>query len=233
MNMGILTVLVAVAFGALGIMMGLTLCRLSGKKETEETTSFKELEEEIKKTAYGVDGFLAELRRKINELTEKTIEDMRTGVKSLYNELEKLYRDTGNINITDESRRALESSLENLKNFEVALPSIDQTILTRIRDNLLIVRNDVQSLLLAREQETAKTPAFDFSSILASLDSAIELARNLNLHLVKDELVVMANSIRQEDRQELLKSIDREALASKELVVLLSGIKKELEGVGK
>jgi 7-cyano-7-deazaguanine synthase in queuosine biosynthesis len=123
-----------------------------------------------------------------------------------------------------------------LKEFDISLPAVDNSLLTQIKDNLLIIRNDLQSLLLAqKEQPKTSVPStnVNLASILSSIESAIKLAKEINASLVKNEFIVMANCLKESDKNEFLKALDREAITSKELVVLLSGIKKELEGAGR
>jgi len=168
-------------------------------------------------------------------LSRESIDEVRDRIQELKVELENLKKEMENVGITGSSRQALERSVEILKEFDISLPAVDNTLLTKIKDNLLIIRNDLQSLLLAqKEQPKAQTSqSSNISTVLSSLESAIKLAKEINANMVKGELIVMANCLREEDKNELLKTLDREAITSKELVVLLSGIKKELEGAGR
>ena len=106
-------------------------------------------------------------------------------------------------------------------------------MLTKIKDNLLIIRNDLQSLLLTQKEQSKTSVDTDLTYVVTSLESAIKLAKEINASMVKGELIALANSLKGNDRNELLKILDKEAITSKELVVLLSGIKKELEGAGR
>jgi len=75
-----------------------------------------------------------------------------------------------------------------------------------------------------------KTP-FEVEFLIDSVNSAIRLAKELNARAVKDELLALASLLKEKDKDEFLKDLDKQAITSKELVVVLTGIKKELEGV--
>jgi len=234
MDWGVVTAVVAAVFGALGIGVGLFIAKFTGKKE-EKTESEPSIEvQKLETLASSVENVVNDLKAKLESLTRESVEEVKGKLQELKVELEKLKGEMENVGITGSSRQALEKSVEILKEFDVSLPAIDNSLLTQIKDNLLIIRNDLQSLLLTqKEQPKTSAPSTDLSSVVTSLESAIKLAKEINANMVKSELIVMANCLREDDKNELLRTMDREAITSKELVVLLSGIKKELEGAGR
>jgi len=99
----------------------------------------------------------------------------------------------------------------------------------QVKDNLLIIRNDVQNIL----SSTKEAPNLDFTNLSVPIDRALELAREVNKALVRSELLSLIVSLRDESRKELVKELDKLALDSRELVSTLEVAKKELEGAGK
>ncbi|TCK06441.1 hypothetical protein [Phorcysia thermohydrogeniphila] len=234
MDVGVVTAVVAAVFGALGIIVGLFIAKFTGKKEEKVESEPDKRTLKLETLADAVENIINELKAKVGVLTRESIDEVRDRLGELQTELENLKNEMENVGITGSSRQALERSVEILKEFDISLPAVDNSLLTQIKDNLLIIRNDLQSLLLAqKEQPKTSTSSANLASVLTSLESAIKLAKEINANMVKSELIVMANCLRESDRNELLKTIDREAITSKELVVLLSGIKKELEGAGR
>ena len=234
MDWGVVTAVVAAVFGALGIGVGLFIAKFTGKKEEKAESEPSREVQKLETLASSVENVVNDLKAKLEGLTRESVEEVKGKLQELKVELEKLKGEMENVGITGSSRQALEKSVEILKEFDVSLPALDNSLLTQIKDNLLIIRNDLQSLLLTqKEQPKTSTPSTDLSSVVTSLESAIKLAKEINANMVKGELIVMANCLREEDKNELLRTMDREAITSKELVVLLSGIKKELEGAGR
>jgi alanyl-tRNA synthetase len=236
MDVGVVTAVVAAVFGALGIVVGLLIAKFIRREEGKGEPELDEKTQKLEALADDVENIINELKAKVQVLTRESIDEVRDKLKKLQTELESLKNEMESVGITDGSRQALEKSVEMLKEFDISLPAVDNSLLTQIKDNLLIIRNDLQSLLLAqKEQPKTSVPStnVNLASILASIESAIKLAKEINASLVKNEFIVMANCLKESDKNEFLKALDREAITSKELVVLLSGIKKELEGAGR
>jgi alanyl-tRNA synthetase len=236
MDVGVVTAVVAAVFGALGIVVGLLIAKFIRREEGKGEPELDEKTQKLEALADDVENIINELKAKVQVLTRESIDEVRDKLKKLQTELESLKNEMESVGITDGSRQALEKSVEMLKEFDISLPAVDNSLLTQIKDNLLIIRNDLQSLLLAqKEQPKTSVPStnVNLASILSSIESAIKLAKEINASLVKNEFIVMANCLKESDKNEFLKALDREAITSKELVVLLSGIKKELEGAGR
>jgi uncharacterized protein YlzI (FlbEa/FlbD family) len=233
MDWGVVTAVVAAVFGALGIVVGLFIAKFIGKKEEKvELKPSKEIQK-LETLADAVENLINELKAKVQVLTRESIDEVRDKLQELKVEIENLKNEMGNVGISGGSRQALEKSVELLKEFDISLPSVDNSLLTKIKDNLLIIRNDLQSLLLTQKEQSKTSVDTDLTYVVTSLESAIKLAKEINASMVKGELIALANSLKGNDRNELLKILDKEAITSKELVVLLSGIKKELEGAGR
>ncbi len=238
MDWGVITAAVAAVFGFLGIVVGMFISRfLSPKKEEpeEDQEVFTELRSRLEDQLEEFSSLMSALREKVDVLTSEEIDRVKSDVEEIVALLDKLKEDVSKLNVTQDSRQALEKAIEAAKNLELSVPHIDTSLLLQIKDNLLIIRNDIQTLLLSRkeEKEDRKMAVGELGNVLSSLESALKLAKELNTNIVRDELIVMANCLKSEDKNELLKAVDREALTSKELVLLLGEIKKELEGVAK
>jgi len=181
---------------------------------------------------------MEEVRSFLSQITEDSIAKVKSEIKRFVNEIESLKGELQEAGVSAGSLVALEKALESLRNLEISPPRIDESVLTKINDNLTIIRADLQALAMKKEKEKTlpppsqpqKTP-FEVEFLIDSVNSAIRLAKELNARAVKDELLALASLLKEKDKDEFLKDLDKQAITSKELVVVLTGIKKELEGV--
>jgi hypothetical protein len=146
-----------------------------------------------------------------------------------YKELDSLQQELKGLQLSNGSIQAFERAKQSLKDIRLSLPSIDQSLLTQVKDNLIIIRTDIQSLM--QNEKERKEAEVDLTHLIDAVNSAITLAKEINTRAVKDELIAFANSLQEKDKNELLKDLDKQALTSKELVLVLSTIRKELKGV--
>ncbi len=235
MDWGAITTLIAAVFGFLGIVVGIFISKfLSPKKEKgEEENIVPELLSRLEKGVEEFESLLASLSRKVESLTKEEISKAEQDIEEILSLLNSLKENISSLELSQDSLQALDKAIKAAEDLKFSVPQIDTSLLMKIKDNLLIIRNDVQALLLSRKErvEEKKPSSDELKKALSSLESALKLAKELNANLVKDELIVMANCLKSEDKNELLKAIDKEALTSKELVLLIREIKKELEGV--
>jgi hypothetical protein len=236
MHWEIITVLVAAIFGAIGLLFGILIAKTVGERKKEEKERLALLEERLIGMADRIVNLTEETKNKVKQLKEDKISEIKREIEELQLELHKLKKELATlpVELSPSSYQAIEKSEELLKELEFNVPKVDPNLLTQVKDNLLILRNDVQSLSL----EAQRRPALDdavLAELLETLESAISVSKKINASLVKDELLALAHSIKLDDGTELTKDLDAQALSAKELVVLLEELrerlKKELKGV--
>ena len=230
MDLGVMTVVVAVSFGAVGIVVGFLIGKSSHKGEDKkEVVEDRKVDEKISLLSSKVEGLTKEVKTKFTEFSKASIGEIERKVNELYKELDSLQQELNGLQLSNGSIQAFEKAKQSLKGIKLSLPSIDQSLLTQIKDNLIIIRTDIQSLMQSKKEK--KGMKADLTHLIDTLDSAIALAKEINARAVKDELIAFANSLQEKDKSELLKDHDKQALTSKELVLVLSTIRKELKGV--
>jgi len=248
---GILTLVVATVFAAMGVAIGLYLAKtLASKEEKEDISS---IEEDVKLISSRVEEIVASLKEKLASLREDRLQEIKEEISRLEEEVRELRREIMALPISPGSIDALETAEKALKEIDFSLPSVDNSLLTKIKDNLIILRNDVQALTLSlaqqkeREKEREKekieevpppppppAPTIpNLNDLLLSVNTALDLSRKVNVALVKSELMGLAAALKGDYGDELVKILDDQALNSKELVLILEQLRKELEGVGK
>ncbi len=232
MDWGVITAVVAAIFAALGIGIGLFMSRFfSGKEEKNQVSA---VEERIE----GIADRISETAKRVNErletLREESLAELKREIASLEEDVKRLKREVATLPLSAGSLEAIERAEKLLREIDFTLPAVDSTLLTQIKDNLIILRNDLQSLIqLEKEKEEKASQVPDLEGLLFSVNSALELSRKINAALVKSELLTLAASIKGDLKEDVVKELDDQALNSKELVLLLEGVKKELEGVTK
>ena len=234
MNLGAATLIIAVTFSAIGIVAGILISKfLSGRESPQpDLTGIKErVEGLLDHIALLVD----ELKEKIKKAQSERIEELRLEVDSLLSEIERLKNSLRHLELSEDSISALDKAESLLQEVEFNLPKINESLLMQVKDSLLILRNDVETLLSkTKESPRVSSPAVDLSvidSIISSVDSAITLSKRLNTLLVKGELTALGESFKNDELASLVKELDDQALNSKELVVLLEDVRKKLKEV--
>ena len=231
MDLGVITLVVAVSFGAVGILIGFLVGKSSHKGEAEKETAVEDrkVEEKISLLSSKVEKLSEEVRSRLAEFSKASMSEIERKVNELCKELDSLQRELNGFQISNGSIQAFEKARKSLESIRFSLPSIDQSLLTQIKDNLIIIRTDIQSLMQSKKEK--KGMKADLTHLIDTIDSAIALAKEINARAVKDELIAFANSLQKKDKNELLKDLDKQALTSRELVLVLSTIRKELKGV--
>ena len=238
MDFGVVTLIVAVAFAGIGIVVGLIISKLISAKRQSQLDLFN-LKERIEGLTDRINGLVEEIKEKLKRIQSERIEELKLEFDSLLSEVERLKRELHQLDLSESSIEAIERTESLLQEVEFNLPKVDESLLTQVKDNLLILRNDVENLMLKLKEKAAtppppSSPCLDpaaLDSVLGSISSAIELSKRLNTLLVKGELTALANSFKNEELTSLVKELDDQALNSKELVVLLEEVKKKLEEV--
>ena len=229
MDLGAMTLIVAVSFGAVGIVVGFLIGKSSHKGEDKkETVEAGKVDEEISLLSSKVESLAEEVKAKFTEFSKASVSKIEKKVNELRRELDSLQEELKRFQLSGGSIQAFEKARQSLESIKFSLPSIDQSLLTQIKDNLIIIRTDIQSLMQNKKKE--KEVKVDLTHLIDTVNSAIALAREINARAVKDELIAFANSLQGKDRNELLKDLDKQALTSKELVLVLSTIRKEIKG---
>ncbi len=239
MDLGAVTLIVAITFAGIGIVVGFIISKLISAKESSQQ-DLSTLKERIEGLTDRINGLVEEIKEKLKRVQSERIEEIRSEFESLLSEVERLKRELHQLDLSESSIEAIERTENLLQEVEFNLPKVDESLLTQVKDSLLILRNDVENLMLKLKEKAAtpppspSSPCLDPSaldSVLGSISSAIELSKRLNTLLVKGELTALANSFKNEELTSLVKELDDQALNSKELVVLLEEVKKKLEEV--
>ncbi len=229
MDLGVITLIVAVSFGAVGILIGFFIGKSSHKGEDKkEAVENIKVDEKISLLSSKIEGLTEEVKTKFSEFSKASISEIERKVNELYKELDSLQQELNGLQLSNGSIQAFEKAKQSLKGIKLSLPSIDQSLLTQVKDNLIIIRTDIQSLIQNKKEK--KELKVDLTHLIDAVNSAITLAKEINARAVKDELIAFANSLQEKDKNELLKDLDKQALTSKELVLVLSTIRKEIEG---
>jgi len=234
MDLGAATLIVAITFSAIGIVVGILISKFLSGKESPQP-DLNKIKERIEGLSDRIAVLVDELKEKIKKAQSERIEELRLSVDNLLSEIERLKSSLHRLDLTEDSISALDRAETLLREVEFNLPKIDESLLTQVKDSLLILRNDVETLLSkSKESPKPSSPAVDLSaidSLITTLDSALSLSKRLNALLVKGELTAMANSFKNEELTSLVKELDDQALSSKELVILLEDVRKKLEEV--
>jgi len=232
MDWGIITILVAAIFAAMGIAIGYFMAKVLAGRESKE--DFSVVEERVFGISEKISEAVEKLKERLLSLKEDKVEEVKKEVEALEEDLLRLKEDVATLPLTPGSFEALERAELLLKELDFTLPSIDTSLLTQIKDNLIILRNDVQTLLQSQKQEPQETVELpELDDLKLSVKTALELSRSLNAALVKGELLGLLSSLKGDAGKELVKVLDEQAISSKELVLILEKIKKELEEVAK
>ena len=232
MDLGVITLIIAIIFTGIGIAAGILISKiLSGK--SPQQPDLTGLKERIEGLADRASSTVDRINEKLKGLEAEKIDELRKDVEELISEVNRLKRELHHVDVSQSSINALEKTGYLLEQIEFNLPRVDNSLLTQIKDNLLILRNDLENIL-SRTRETKPQTGIDPSlldSLLSSVNAALEVSKKLNASLVKGELTALANSFKNEELTSLVKELDNQSLNSKEVVVLLEEVKKKLEGV--
>jgi len=220
-----LLLVVALAF----FLLGFGLASFLLKKKSSQESTLNLIEEKVLSSSDWISKILDRVNGLLSEFKETKLNELKRELLSLEEELKRLKEDASGLHLSEGSIDALHRAEELLKELNFSLPSIDNSLLMQVKDNLLIIRNDVQNIL----SSTKEAPNLDFTNLSVPIDRALELAREVNKALVRSELLSLIVSLRDESTKELVKELDKLALDSRELVSTLEVAKKELEGAGK
>jgi len=220
-----LLLVVALAF----FLLGFGLASFLLKKKSSQESTLNLIEEKVLSSSDRISKILDRVNGLLSEFKETKLNELKRELLSLEEELKRLKEDASGLHLSEGSIDALHRAEELLKELNFSLPSIDNSLLMQVKDNLLIIRNDVQNIL----SSTKEAPNLDFTNLSVPIDRALKLAREVNKALVRSELLSLIVSLRDESRKELVKELDKLALDSRELVSTLEVAKKELEGAGK
>ena len=153
MDLGVMTVVVAVSFGAVGIVVGFLIGKSSHKGEDKkEVVEDRKIDEKISLLSSKVEGLAKEVKTKFTEFSKASIGEIERKVNELYKELDSLQQELNGLQLSNGSIQAFEKAKQSLKGIKLSLPSIDQSLLTQIKDNLIIIRTDIQSLIQNKKE---------------------------------------------------------------------------------
>ncbi|MEO2065515.1 MAG: hypothetical protein ABGX17_03330 [Desulfurobacteriaceae bacterium] len=232
MDWGVITALVAVIFAVLGIGIGFFMSKVLSEKREEVQVSA--LEDRLEGITSKISETVERVNQKLTDLEEEKLFQLKEELSFLEEEVKRLKKEIASLPLSTGSLEAVERAEKLLKEIEFSLPEVDNSLLTQVKDSLIIVRNDVQNLIQMEKEKQKKETSVqvpELEDLLSSINSALKLSKEINTSLVKSELLTLASSIKGDIGEEVVKELDKQALNSKELILLLESIKKELEGV--
>jgi hypothetical protein len=215
MEMGILTTGVAIFFSFSGMLVGYLL----GRGDREEI-AYIEIEEGFSRLKTSIE----ELQEYFNKCKEVKEEEIEAKLEKVKNNFEELKLKVLSLRITPAIQKTIEEISSAFVKFTANLPEIDESLLVQINDNLLIVRSDLERLLI-EEREKKKEPEVPVEKIKELLKEV----KSLNEELLKTELNALSESIKGNLKEEVVKALDRQVLTSKKLAQVVSNILKEVE----
>jgi len=215
MEMGILTTGVAIFFSFSGMLVGYLL----GRGDREEI-AYIEIEEGFSRLKTSIE----ELQEYFNKCKEVKEEEIEAKLEKVKNNFEELKLKVLSLRITPAIQKTIEEISSAFVKFTANLPEIDESLLVQINDNLLIVRSDLERLLI-EEREKKKEPEVPVEKIKELLKEV----KSLNEELLKTELNALSESIKGNLKEEVVKALDRQVLTSKKLAQVISNILKEVE----
>ncbi len=222
------TLIVAVVFSAIGIVVGIFISKLFfGKKEE----TYVLLEERIGGLTDKIEGLVSELKEKVQKLRNDKLEEIRGELNSLAENVENLKVELKGLDsVSPTTFEVLDGIASLLREVDLKLPEIDNSLLTQIKDNFIIVRNDIETLLSKYKSAQKSSYIGEIDTLIDLISSAVSLSEKINAALVKDELLTLASSLKG-DGGEIVKDLDKQAINSKELTTMLREIKRKLEEV--
>ena len=233
MDLGIVTLIVAAVFTGAGIVLGFLISRLMSAKEQPQV-DVSDLKGNVNAVISRVEDLVSRVNEKIDNLKLDQVRKLREEIDRLISEVNGLGELLRDIDVSESSVKALKEAEGLLKKLEFEVPEINQSLLTKINDNLIILRTDIENLRSKMKDKNRSVPSIDISvlnSVIDTINTALELTKKLNSSLVKSELTALAGSFKKEELNQLVKELDSQSLDSKELVVLLEEIRRKLEGV--
>ena len=210
MEMGILTTGVAIFFSFSGMLVGYLL----GRGDREEI-AYIEIEEGFSRLKTSIE----ELQEYFNKCKEVKEEEIEAKLEKVKNNFEELKLKVLSLRITPAIQKTIEEISSAFVKFTANLPEIDESLLVQINDNLLIVRSDLERLLI-EEREKKKEPEVPVEKIKELLKEV----KSLNEELLKTELNALSESIKGNLKEEVVKALDRQVLTSKKLAHVVSNI---------
>ncbi len=231
MDTGILTIVVAAIFCAIGVVVGFLLGKTAPhsekRHESGDTTShIGNLESNIGALKYNV----SELSKSIENSTQDVVRKQKGEIDNILTSIENLKEQISVSGLPIKSVSVLDDMLLELRGVNVnSLPSLgmDEATVTKIKDKIDIIRAEIESIKLSmeeeknRKQEKVQTP-FDFVKI----EKAVQFAKEINEEAVKGDMIGLMYAFKSDDKKDLLKSIDTIALNSKQLVLILEDVLK-------
>ncbi len=226
MDAGIMTTIVAGIFGALGIIIGFTIGKISSRPQKDFTPVLREFEAVVK----SLHNKVSRLTEVISSSTEEILNEQKSKIEDIIGEIEKLKRNIEDSGLSIKSAEVLESILEELRGLsskELPSATVDEQFMTRLKDKIDIIRAEIESIKISsvKSQKEVESPSID----VEKLEDALNMAREINEEAVKGDLISLMYAFKDDDKKDLLKSIDEMALNSKQLVLILEDLIKSVK----
>ncbi|WP_457568953.1 hypothetical protein [Desulfurobacterium sp.] len=226
MDAGIMTTIVAGVFGAIGIVIGFIIGKLSAKPARDYTPILREFEATVK----SLQDKVSQLVDVVSSSTKEVLEEQKANIKAILDEIEKLKANLEESGLSIKSAETLDGVISELNNLlEASLPStvFDQQLITKIKDKVDIIRAEIEAIKLSLEENKKKKEEPKAQPIdVDKIKEAINMAKEINEEAVKGDLISLMYAFKEDDKKDLLKSIDEIALNSKQLVLILEDLIK-------
>ncbi len=219
-NIGLVTAAIAGIFTIVGIIVGFFLCKISVKPMRIEVPKTN-IEERFNKLLSNLEG----LKNNLKTLTSEKSNDIRSSFESILSQISELKAPLKEAGVTRDSMQRVDNMINDIQSTLKTPTTIDANIFTKFKDNLSIIRNDLQSIKLNQSQRPRS------KQTVKDILSAIDTAKEINRACVASELISMVDSIKEPDKTKLTEALDRISINSKELVLKLKDLKSDLEGV--
>jgi molecular chaperone GrpE (heat shock protein) len=190
MKLDFMTILIAVLFSGIGIVVGFLFCKSSCGKG-EEKVGFSIEKERIEGLLEKTENTVSNLNQKIASLREDKIGSLRKEIEAIIKDIEEFKGEIKNINVSSGTLEILDEISNTLRKVDLEIPSIDNSLLQKIKDNFLIVRNDLETILSKCKKQKDFSKQID--PLIDKIDSIISLSKDMNTALVKDELLSLAH----------------------------------------
>jgi len=223
MDLGSATLIVAVVFSLIGVVVGIGIAKVTSKSKKAADSELAHVTRERIETLTGkIESLASGLKEKLESLKEENVGKLKDEVKNLIGELKSLKQDIAKVGTSEHAQEALDRIIKSLGEINYEVTTSNQALFTQINDSFLIVRNDLETILSRCKNLQKQT-----SELRDSLNRAVELARRINRGLVGSELLSLAATLRS-DKGEIVKILDEQAINSKELVTVLENVRQRI-----
>ena len=226
MDTGMITIVVAALFCGIGVVVGFLIGKMacSSKNEREEIVPVDVAS--VETAINDLKSVVESLTKEIENSTKEVVASQRSKISEIISVIEKLKEQLDSAGLPLKSSSYIDDILFSLKSIDMnSLPSLefDEDFITQLKDKIDIIRTEIESLKLSINEMKSKPsePSPEISLDFEKIRKAVEFAREINEDAVKGDLISLMYSFKEDDKTDLLKTMDNIALNSKQLVFIL------------